>query len=124
MHIKRNKKLLESSRILRKDMTRHEKHLWYDFLRSYPMHIYKQRIIENYIVDFYCPAAKLIIELDGSQHYTKNGMEYDEVRTEILEIYNLKVLRIPNIDVDTNFYGICQMIDEEIKNRINSLSNS
>ena len=124
MHIKRNKKLLESSRILRKDMTRHEKHLWYDFLRSYPMHIYKQRIIENYIVDFYCPAAKLIIELDGSQHYTKSGMEYDEVRTEILEIYNLKVLRIPNIDVDTNFYGICQMIDEEIKNRINSLSNS
>ena len=124
MHIKRNKNLLESSRILRKDMTRHEKHLWYDFLRSYPMHIYKQRIIENYIVDFYCPAAKLIIELDGSQHYTKSGMEYDEVRTEILEIYNLKVLRIPNIDVDTNFYGICQMIDEEIKNRINSLSNS
>ena len=122
MHIKRNKKLLESSRILRKDMTRHEKHLWYDFLRSYPMHIYRQRIIENYIVDFYCPAAKLIIELDGSQHYTKSGMEYDEVRTEILEIYNLKVLRIPNIDVDTNFYGICQMIDEEIKNRINSLS--
>ena len=88
------------------------------------MHIYKQRIIENYIVDFYCPAAKLIIELDGSQHYTKSGMEYDEVRTEILEIYNLKVLRIHNIDVDTNFYGICQMIDEEIKNRINSLSNS
>ena len=124
MHIKRNKKLLESSRILRKDMTRHEKHLWYDFLRNYPMHIYKQRIIENYIVDFYCPAAKLIIELDGSQHYTKSGMEYDEVRTEILEIYNLKVLRISNIDVDTNFYGICQMIDEEIKNRINSLSNS
>ena len=124
MHIKRNKNLLESSRILRKDMTRHEKHLWYDFLRNYPMHIYKQRIIENYIVDFYCPAAKLIIELDGSQHYTKSGMEYDEVRTEILEIYNLKVLRIPNIDVDTNFYGICQMIDEEIKNRINSLSNS
>ena len=124
MHIKRNKKLLESSRILRKDMTRHEKHLWYDFLRSYPMHIYRQRIIENYIVDFYCPAAKLIIELDGSQHYTKSGMEYDEVRTEILEIYNLKVLRIPNIDVDTNFYGICQMIDEEIKNRINSLGNS
>ncbi len=124
MHIKRNKNLLESSRILRKDMTRHEKHLWYDFLRNYPMHIYKQRIIENYIVDFYCPAAKLIIELDGSQHYTKSGMEYDEVRTEILEIYNLKVLRISNIDVDTNFYGICQMIDEEIKNRINSLSNS
>ncbi len=123
MHIKRNKNLLESSRILRKDMTRHEKHLWYDFLRNYPMHIYKQRIIENYIVDFYCPAAKLIIELDGSQHYTKSGMEYDEIRTEILEIYNLKVLRIPNIDVDTNFYGICQMIDEEIKNRINSLSN-
>ena len=124
MHIKRNKNLLESSRILRKDMTRHEKHLWYDFLRNYPMHIYKQRIIENYIVDFYCPAAKLIIELDGSQHYTKSGMEYDEVRTEILEIYNLKVLRIPNIDVDTNFYGICQMIDKEIKNRIISLSNS
>ncbi|MGN0592079.1 MAG: endonuclease domain-containing protein [Ruminococcus sp.] len=116
MHIDRNKKLLDCARNLRKEMTRQEKHLWYDFLRNYPVHIYKQRIIGNYIVDFYCPSAHLVIELDGSQHFTVDGMEYDKIRTEFLEQYNLRVLRISNIDIDKNFDGTCENINHEIKN--------
>jgi len=68
--LKKNNKLLNIARILRRNMTRQEKHLWYDFLRHYPVKIYKQRIIDNFIADFYCHSALLIIELDGSQHYT------------------------------------------------------
>jgi very-short-patch-repair endonuclease len=121
MKIKYNKKLIQTAKGLRADMTKQEKHLWYDFLQHYPVHVYKQRVIENYIADFYCPSAKLIIEIDGSQHYTKEGIEYDEIRTEILEQYGLKVLRIANIDVDNNFIGICETIHDEIENRTNKI---
>ncbi len=74
-HIDRNENLLPNARRLRHEMTRHERHLWYDFLKDYPAHIYKQRIIGNYIADFYCPSANLVIELDGNQHYTAEGMD-------------------------------------------------
>lgn len=65
-------------------MTRQERHLWYDFLQDYPVKIYKQKVIDNFIVDFYCHSAKLVIELDGSQHYTEEGLANDEERTKIL----------------------------------------
>lgn len=113
-----NKNLKENARHLRKNMTRHEKHLWYDFLRKYPVKFYRQRPIDKYIVDFYCSKAKLVIELDGSQHYTAEGMEYDGIRTEVLEQYNLFVLRFSNYDVDNNFRGVCEMIDAKVKERI------
>ena len=103
-------------------MTRQEKHLWYDFLRYYPIKIYKQRIIDNFIADFYCHQARLVIELDGSQHYTVQGKAHDEARTEILERYGLHVLRFSNKDVDDNFEGVCYMIDKTIRERIESLS--
>ena len=99
-------------------MTRQEKHLWYDFLKDYPVKIYKQRIIDNFVVDFYCHKAKLVIELDGSQHYTENGELYDIARTEILEKYNLQVLRFTNNEIDEKFEGVCYMIDQTIRNRI------
>lgn len=67
-------------------------------------------------MDFYCPSAHLVIELDGSQHFTVDGMEYDKIRTEFLEQYNLRVLRISNIDIDKNFDGTCENINHEIKN--------
>ena len=117
--IKKNNKLLEKARILRQDMTRHEKHLWYDFLRYYPIKIYKQRIIDNFIVDFYCHQARLVIELDGSQHYTPEGKSYDEARTEVLEKYGLRVIRFSNLDIDERFEGVCYVIDKTIKERIN-----
>ena len=120
--IKKNNNLLNIARMLRRNMTRQEKHLWYDFLRYYPIKIYKQRIIDNFIADFYCHQARLVIELDGSQHYTAQGKAHDEARTEILERYGLHVLRFSNKDVDDNFEGVCYMIDKTIRERIESLS--
>ena len=119
--LKKNNKLLNVARILRRNMTRQEKHLWYDFLRYYPVKMYKQRIIDNFIADFYCHSARLVIELDGSQHYTIQGNEYDEARTEILEKYGIHVLRFSNKDVDDNFEGVCRMIDKVINERIENL---
>ena len=115
--LKKNYKLLNIAKILRRNMTRQEKHLWYDFLRSYPMKIYKQRIIENFIADFYCHSARLIIELDGSQHYTDPGMAHDAERTEALEKLGIYVLRFSNKEVDDNFEGVCSEIDRVISIR-------
>ncbi|MBQ4269033.1 MAG: endonuclease domain-containing protein [Clostridia bacterium] len=117
-HIKKNNKLLKNARALRREMTRHEKHLWYDFLQHYPIKIYKQKIIDNFIVDFYCRKACLIIELDGSQHYTEAGEAYDGERTNILESYGLRVLRFSNLEIDRNFQAVCDMIDKVIQERI------
>ena len=119
--LEKNKKLLHIARILRRNMTRQEKHLWYDFLRHHPMKIYKQRIINNFVADFYCHQARLIIEIDGSQHYTEKGRALDEARTEVLEEYGLYVLRFSNIDIDDNFEGVCHMINKAIEERIESL---
>ena len=117
-HIERNRNLLEQARNLRKDMTKQEKHLWYDFLKDYPVRWYKQRIIENFIVDFYCSQAKLVVELDGSQHYELNAMEYDKIRTKIINAYDIEVIRFSNYDVDTNFEGVCLEIDRVVKERL------
>ena len=99
-------------------MTKQEKHLWYDFLCDYPVKIYRQRIINNFIVDFYCHKAKLVIEIDGSQHYTPDGKDYDKFRSEILRQRGLYVLRFTNMDVDKNFEGVCYMIDRVVKERM------
>ena len=122
--INKNNDLLEFARFLRKNMTPEEKHLWYDFLRHYPVKIYKQRIIDNFIADFYCHKAKLVIELDGSQHYTPEGKTYDAARTEILERYGLTVIRFFNKDINEAFDGVCYMIDKAIKERLPSQSAS
>ena len=119
--LKKNNKLLNIARILRRNMTRWEKHLWYDFLRYYPIKVYKQRIIDDFIVDFYCHSARLVVELDGSQHYTSQGKAHDAARTEILERYGIHVLRFSNADIDNNFDGVCKMIDIVIKERIESI---
>ena len=99
-------------------MTKQENHLWYDFLSEYPVCFQRQKTIDNFIVDFYCFSARLIIELDGSQHYSLEGQAYDTQRTEMLEKYDLKVLRFTNVDIDKNFYGVCTAIDLEVKLRI------
>ena len=116
--IKKNNKLLNIAKNLRYNMTKQERHLWYDFLRSYPVKIYKQRIIDNYVVDFYCSQARLAIEIDGSQHYSEQGEAYDCKRSKILERYGIYVLRFSNRDVDDNFEGVCYMINETINERI------
>ena len=99
-------------------MTKEECHLWYDFLRSYPTRFLRQKVIDNYIVDFYCHQACLIIELDGSQHYEENGLLKDKIRTEKIESRNLTVIRIPNIEINKNFRGVCEYIDLLVKESI------
>ena len=109
---------LKKAKQLRRNMTPQERRLWCSFLKSYPVHFYRQRPIDRYIVDFYCASAKLIVELDGSQHYTVDGMAYDGIRSDVLEQYGLSVLRFSNLDVDHNFKGVCLMIDQEVKSRV------
>ncbi|MCL2815537.1 MAG: endonuclease domain-containing protein [Oscillospiraceae bacterium] len=109
--IPRNKTLRTRSIELRNNATKQENHLWYDFLKKCPVQFYRQRIIGNYIVDFYCPKAKLVIELDGSQHYEKETAEYDRVRTEYLNALGLRVIRFTNRDIDGNFNGVCQIVE-------------
>ena len=113
-----NKNLISRAKELRKEMTPQERHLWYDFLRHYPIKIYKQKVIDNFIVDFYCNQSKLVIELDGSQHYTEEGLGYDEERTNILNGYDLEVIRFSNYEVDNNFEEVCRMIDDIIKSKM------
>ena len=110
-----NPELKNNAQNLRKNMTKEERHLWYDFLRSYPAKFLRQKILGKYIVDFYCAEAKLIVELDGSQHYEDNGKKYDMERTAYLEQYGVRVLRIPNNEVNRNFSGVCEYIDIAVK---------
>lgn len=114
----RDKILRPRSTELRTNATKQEMRLWYDYLRKHDVHFYRQRIIGDYIVDFYCPKAKLVIEIDGSQHFEADALEYDNLRTEFLEAFSLHVIRFTNCEVDTNFDGVCQMIDLEVKSRI------
>ena len=100
---------------LRKNATDEEKRLWYDFLSGYKIRFQRQKAIDNFIVDFYCHRAKLIIEIDGSGHYTLDGKIRDEFRTEILEGYDLKVIRFTNLQIQENFEGVCWYIDKTVK---------
>lgn len=97
-------------------MTPWERKLWFEFLRDYPIRFQRQKPIGDFIVDFYCFKAKLIIELDGSQHYDKDEMKKDKIRTEKLERFNLTVIRIPNNEIDENFDGVCEYIDKVVRN--------
>ena len=105
---------------LRKEMTPWERKLWYCFLRDYPVRFQRQKCIDEYIVDFYCFRAKLVIELDGGGHYNPESQHKDSLRTRALEKFGLKVIRFCNLDVDKNFYSVCTVIDEEVKKRTNS----
>ena len=115
MQRKHNPKLSANARVLRKDMTPEERHLWYDFLRLYPVRFLRQKVIDAYIVDFYCSRARLVIELDGSQHYEEKGLLKDKIRTGKIENRNLTVLRIPNNEINQNFGGVCEYIDLCVK---------
>jgi very-short-patch-repair endonuclease len=114
MERKHNATLTHLARNLRKNMTKEEKHLWYDFLKDYPVRFLKQKVIDNYIVDFYCHDARLIVELDGSQHYEESAIIKDNVRTEKIENRNLTVVRIPNICINKNFKDVCFYIDAAV----------
>ena len=121
MQSKHNKQLVPLAKQLRKEMTKEERHLWYDFLRSYPVRFLRQKVLGKYIADFYSAEAKLVIELDGSQHYENSNIEKDSERTAFLNDYGLTVLRIPNNEVNRNFRGVCEYIDAAVKQSLSQL---
>ena len=115
MRIPKDNGLLENARQLRKEMTPQERKLWYLFLRKYPVKIYKQRIIGPYIADFYCASAKVVIEIDGSQHYNEQGKSYDAERTAYLNSLGLQVLRFSNADINARFDQVCEAIHQHLQ---------
>ncbi|MBQ9859747.1 MAG: endonuclease domain-containing protein [Clostridia bacterium] len=102
-------------------MTKEERHLWYDFLRSYPIKFLRQKPIGRYIADFYSAEAKLVIELDGSQHFEKESAEKDRERTAYLKQFGISVVRIPNNQVNQNFKNVCAYIDVVVKQSLSQL---
>ena len=102
-----NPKLRKNAQKLRRDMTKEERRLWYDFLKQLPVTINRQKVIGPYIVDFYCASAKLVIELDGSQHYEEDGAASDRERDSALNGFGISVVRYSNDDINRNFNGVC-----------------
>ena len=121
MQSKHNKQLVPLAKQLRKEMTKEERHLWYDFLRTYPVRFSRQKVLGKYIADFYSAEARLAIELDGSQHYENDNKEKDAERTDYLKGYGLKVIRIPNNEVSRNFRGVCEHIDAAVRQSLSQL---
>ena len=113
-----NKENIPLAKTLRKNMTPWERKLWYDFLRNYPVRFQRQKAIGNYIVDFYCAKARLVLELDGSGHYTPEQAGKDEQRTNELKAMNLAVVRLYNLDIDRNFQGVCEYVNRLVQNSL------
>ena len=109
-----NPQLTKNAKVLRKNMTKEERHLWYDFFKTLPITVNRQKVIGNYIVDFYCANAKIVIEIDGSQHYENKGLETDKKRDEYLTDLGITVLRYSNLDINKNFQGVCTDILQHI----------
>lgn len=122
MQRKHNPNIVLTARMLRKNMTKEERHLWYDFLRDYPIRFVRQKVLGKYIADFYCAKAKIVIELDGSGHYTEDGKQYDIERTAFLEEYGLKVVRVLNSEIINNFRAVCEYIDAIVKQSLSQQS--
>ena len=122
MQSKHNRQLVPLGKQLRKEMTKEERHLWYDFLRTHPVRFLRQKVLGKYIADFYSAEAKLVIELDGSQHYEEVNAEKDTERTAFLKGYGLTVIRIPNNEVNRNFRGVCEYIEAAVRQSLSQKS--
>ena len=118
MYRKHNKALTGYARQLRQGMTQEERKLWYEFLRGYPVRFLRQKVIGQYIVDFYCAQAGLVLEIDGGQHYEEENLISDKVRSLVLRQYGLVVLRFTNLEIKQNFSGVCEAIELLLKERI------
>ena len=121
MQRKHNRNIVPTAKALRKNMTKEEKHLWYDFLRTYPIRFSRQKVLGKYIADFYSAEAKLVIELDGSQHYTDQGVQYDMERSKFFKEYGLTVIRISNMAICKDFPAVCEHIDFLVKQSLSQL---
>ena len=109
-----NPDLKPYSRTLRREMTKEEKHLWYDFLKDIPVTVKRQKIVGKYILDFYIAESKIAIELDGSQHYKDEGLENDKIREQYLNDRGIKILRYTNLDIQRRFDAVCRDITNEL----------
>ncbi len=117
MLTRKNKSVVPIAQTMRKAMTPHERKLWFLFLQKYPVRFYRQRVIDSFIADFYCASAKLVIEVDGTQHSTAQGLQYDRERTAIIESYGIQILRFSNTDIDFHFSDVCKAIDAAVAQR-------
>ena len=115
---KYNKKIIPFAKRLRKDMTREERKLWYDFLREYPVKFTRQKVLGYYVADYYCPQVKLVVEIDGSSHLSDEAQEYDKNRTEFIEKYGITVIRFFNGEITANFEMVCHDIDAVVQKLI------
>ena len=122
MERKHNKKIVPFAKELRKNMTKEERHLWYAFLKTYPIRFSRQKVLGKYIADFYCAQANLVVELDGSQHYEDARIANDRKRTAYLQEFGITVIRISNYDVLKNFEGVCWYIDNAVKQSLSQHS--
>lgn len=114
MNKTKNSKLTKNAKALRKNMTKEERHLWYDFFKLLPITVNRQKVIGNYIADFYIASKKLIIELDGSQHYEDKGKKNDKLRDEYFHNLGINILRYSNYDINNNFEHVCSDIYKHI----------
>lgn len=115
MQYDQNKALISVARKLRKEMTPQERKLWHLFLKTRPEHFRRQQIIGGYIADFYCERYRIVIELDGSQHYENAGQNYDKKRDEYMQSQGLTVLRYSNADINLRFRSVCEEIINHLK---------
>ena len=118
MKYNHNKNLVSNAKESRKNMTKEERHLWYDFLSRYPVRFQRQKTVGRYIVDFYCHRARLVVELDGSQHYEEQGIARGAERTTYLLQQGLFVLRFSNAEINCKFHFVCEQIDRTVKERL------
>jgi len=112
-----NPRLRSHAQQLRREMTKEERHLWYDFLKLQPFHTHRQKVFGYYIVDFYIASAKIVIELDGSQHYAQENRRKDQERDIFLQSLDLLVLRYSNADVNLRFRDVCEDILHHVHER-------
>ncbi len=113
-HLPYNPQLVPRAKQFRQNPTPAEHKLWQSYLKQFPFRVLRQRPIAHFIVDFYCAALKLVIEVDGESHNTEEGEMYDEERTKILEGYGLAVVRFMNTQVMNQFEEVCGQIQELI----------
>lgn len=121
MSLEYNHKLIQQAKQLRKEATRQENHLWYDFLAKYPIRFQRQKTIDQFIADFYCHRARLVVELDGAPHFTTEGKLRDDARTERLEQFGLWVIRFMDSEIDHDFEAVCHTIDAVVQERIKQI---
>ena len=116
---KRSERVVSNAKELRNNMTKEESHLWYDFLKDYPIKFTRQEVIGYYIADFYCPTVKLVIEIDGRSHTSEDAKEYDAVRTDYLENHGIEVIRFLNSEIKKHFDEVCIEIEKIVKRLLN-----